>query len=347
MPDKDAGAPRVYIARHGETEWSQTGRYTGITELELTPHGTAQVQNTAKVLVGPGKLIDPARVARVYVSPRKRAQMTFKLLFSGGSNTAEEGILLDTAKISTTDRLAEWGYGSYEGLKTSEIRALRKTHGLDVDRPWDIWRDGCEGEGGEFPSQVAARLDDLINEIRAIQAGHMHGEPGPADVVLVAHGHILRAFVKRWLGHPLDFPLSLMLEPETTIPHIISKKVRKPISAIPNSVYAKTISNIKGPTCGSSACFVGRLAQTALSLPWPGDPFKHSHEVVVDSVLLDRLVFLYTAKDAVSANQSPSVKLEYNTHRCIHARLQLMLQSLAGFGAVSGGSPAVCDGNHY
>lgn len=41
----------------------------------------------------------------------------------------------------------------------------------------------------------------------------MHGEPGPADVVLVAHGHILRAFVKRWLGHPLDFPLSLMLEP--------------------------------------------------------------------------------------------------------------------------------------
>jgi broad specificity phosphatase PhoE len=41
----------------------------------------------------------------------------------------------------------------------------------------------------------------------------MHGEPGPADIVLVAHGHLLRAFVKRWLGYPLEFPLSLMLEP--------------------------------------------------------------------------------------------------------------------------------------
>jgi probable phosphoglycerate mutase len=60
---------------------------------------------------------------------------------------------------------------------------------------------------------VTDRLDDLIREIRSIQAEHMHGEPGAADVVLVAHGHLLRAFVKRWLGYPMEFPLSLMLEP--------------------------------------------------------------------------------------------------------------------------------------
>jgi broad specificity phosphatase PhoE len=61
--------------------------------------------------------------------------------------------------------------------------------------------------------QVTDRLDDLIKEIKSIQQNHMHGEPGPADVVLVAHGHLLRAFVKRWLGYPMEFPLSLMLPP--------------------------------------------------------------------------------------------------------------------------------------
>jgi broad specificity phosphatase PhoE len=87
--------------------------------------------------------------------------MTFDLLFGSGSSssntttTTTNGVgggyvaSLDTTKVSTTDRLAEWGYGSYEGLVTSEIRELRKQRGLDTDRPWDIWRDGCEGEGGE------------------------------------------------------------------------------------------------------------------------------------------------------------------------------------------------------
>jgi probable phosphoglycerate mutase len=90
------------------------------------------------VLVGGGKLIDPSRLARVYVSPRKRAQATFNLLFSANGST------IDASKVSTTERLAEWGYGAYEGLLTKQIRALRKEHGLDQERPWDIWRDGCE-----------------------------------------------------------------------------------------------------------------------------------------------------------------------------------------------------------
>lgn len=63
-----------------------------------------------------------------------------------------------------------------------------------------------------MPAEVAQRLDALIAEIRARQAPNMHGE-APADVVLVAHGHLLRAFTKRWLGYPMEFPLSMMLEP--------------------------------------------------------------------------------------------------------------------------------------
>ena len=62
------------------------------------------------------------------------------------------------------------------------------------------------------PEQVTERLDNLIEEIHAVQGGSMHGEKD-CNVMLVAHGHILRAFVKRWLKYPLDMPLSLMLEP--------------------------------------------------------------------------------------------------------------------------------------
>jgi sedoheptulose-bisphosphatase len=106
--------------------------------------------------------------------------------------------------------LAEWDYGLYDGKLTHEIRALRKGHGLDHERAWNIWRDGCEE--GESPEQVTARLDNLITKIQEIQRPNMHGECR-ADVVLVAHGHILRAFVKRWLRYDLAFPLSMMLEP--------------------------------------------------------------------------------------------------------------------------------------
>ena len=79
-------------------------------------------------------------MARVFVSPRKRAQRTLELLFGSGNQA-----ILENDKITTTDEIAEWGYGDYEGLLTDEIRARRKEKGLDQDQPWDIWRDGCEG----------------------------------------------------------------------------------------------------------------------------------------------------------------------------------------------------------
>ncbi len=108
--------------------------------------GIHQVTATATQLVGPSKLIDPARVSRVWVSPRKRAQQTSGLLFNGdgdrGSDIAE--------KVTLTEDIAEWDYGDYEGLVVGEIRARRKEKGLDREREWDIWRDGCEG--GEYAS---------------------------------------------------------------------------------------------------------------------------------------------------------------------------------------------------
>lgn len=95
---------------------------------------------SGQLLVGKQKLIDPVNVRRVFVSPRKRAQTTFRLLFG-----KDDQALIAPGNVTVTGSIAEWGYGNYEGLLTDEIRARRKEKGLDPDKPWDIWRDGCEG----------------------------------------------------------------------------------------------------------------------------------------------------------------------------------------------------------
>ncbi|KAH8821021.1 histidine phosphatase superfamily [Xylogone sp. PMI_703] len=191
MSDKDAG----------ETEWTISGRFTGRSDIPLTPNGESQVSKSAGVLIGPGKLIDPSRLAHIFVSPRTRARRTHELLFSDKQIAGDSEV---------TEDIREWEYGLYEGLLTAEIRAGRKQRGLDTDRPWNIWVDGCED--GESPAEVATRLDRLISRIREIQGPYMHGEKG-VDVVIVGHGHILRAFAKRWIGFELGMRLPLMLEP--------------------------------------------------------------------------------------------------------------------------------------
>ncbi|KAI0139996.1 phosphoglycerate mutase-like protein [Hypoxylon sp. NC0597] len=194
MSDLDATTPRVFLARHGETEWTKNGRYTGITNLELTAAGVRQVTGTASQLVGPKKLLDPARLARVWVSPRKRARQTFELLFSSNSETA-----IDSNRIVITEDIAEWDYGDYEGLVVSEIRAGRKKRGLDQEKEWNIWSDGCEG--GESAEQVTSRLDRLISEIHDIHHPNMNSEQ-PADVLLASD---LIAFLS-YRNHDINEP---------------------------------------------------------------------------------------------------------------------------------------------
>ncbi|KFY34554.1 hypothetical protein V494_06672 [Pseudogymnoascus sp. VKM F-4513 (FW-928)] len=190
-----------------QTEWTISGQCTGSTDIPLTAVGESQVVASSKVVVGSGKLIDPSKLTRVFISPRTRAQRTYDLLFS----SADRASLKD--KVEITEDIREWEYGAYEGVTPSNIRKLRKEKGLDTERPWDIWHDGC-GEGeGESPIEVATRLDELIAKIKQLQAPCMDGWGAPADVVIIAHGHSLRAFAKRWIGFEMGMRLPLMLEP--------------------------------------------------------------------------------------------------------------------------------------
>ena len=157
---------RLLLLRHGETEWSKSGQHTGRTEIELTDVGRAQAMLAGRVLAEL-KLGDPWVVS----SPRKR--------------TLDTARLADITVDEVSPLLAEWDYGSYEGLTTAQIR--------ETDPDWLVWTHGCPG--GESIAQVSDRADAAVT----IALEHMES----GDVVFISHGHFSRAVIARWLELPL------------------------------------------------------------------------------------------------------------------------------------------------
>jgi len=158
----------------------------------------------------------PKQLVHIYVSPRSRAQKTLELLHLGchdpypwqTSRDPSEKIRTD-ARVTVTEDIREWDYGDYEGITSAQIRKERAERGLG---PWDIWKDGCPG--GESPEQIIERVDRLINEIKMTYHKPVIGKPRDAkvkgDVLVVGHGHILRAFAIRWINKPLSETAFLM-----------------------------------------------------------------------------------------------------------------------------------------
>ena len=159
------------LIRHAETEWSLSGRHTGHTDMPLTEGGRDKARALAEKLRG--RSFD-----RVLTSPLSRAAETAKL---AGFPDAEHD-----------PDLMEWDYGDDEGLSTPQIREQR---GAD----WLLWRDGAAG--GEVADDVGARVDRVIERIAA----------DDGDVLVFAHGHVLRVLAARWLEQPADFGARLVL----------------------------------------------------------------------------------------------------------------------------------------
>lgn len=187
-------APRVFFVRHGETQWSKVGKHTGKTDLPLLPNGAKVAAERGRILFGPGKTIDPAKLVRIYCSPRKRAQQTMDLYM------AEHKYFCEPNTIVIDERIAEWDYGDYEGLTNEEI--------YRIQGQFNIWKQGCPG--GESPEDVTARLDDMIADIRKIHKEAMDNNTD-GDVFIIGHGHILRAFAMRWINVDLHSPIAMIL----------------------------------------------------------------------------------------------------------------------------------------
>lgn len=201
-----APCPRVIFVRHGQTEWSKSGQYTSVTDLELTPFGVKQMANTGKLLIGNGPLqfLKPADLKHIYVSPRTRAKQTVQLLLKEVPEDQKAHFIM-----KEENDIREWEYGDYEGLKGAQIIELRKKRGLaDADK-WNIWEYGCEN--GETWEQIHERVDKVIAEIREIHLDALKKEEA-CDILVVAHGHILRCFAARWVGRPVHCNPQFMLD---------------------------------------------------------------------------------------------------------------------------------------
>ncbi|GAS91888.1 acid phosphatase [Mycolicibacterium brisbanense] len=157
---------RLVLLRHGETEWSKSGRHTGRTDLDLTDTGREQAKLAAEALADL-QLENPMVIS----SPRHRAQVTAQLA----------GLTVD----EVSPLIAEWDYGDYEGTTTSQIR--------ETVPDWLVWTHGCPG--GESVADVSARADQAIE----LALGYLETR----DVVFVGHGHFSRAILTRWVELPL------------------------------------------------------------------------------------------------------------------------------------------------
>jgi probable phosphoglycerate mutase len=154
--------PRVFLARHGDTAWTESRQHTGRTDLPLNERGEVRARQL-------GERLQSFSFVHVFTSPLQRASKTCELAGFG-------------AVGEINPDLVEWDYGRFEGRLTRDI--------LTEWPSWEKFRDGCPG--GESPQDVAARADRFIARVRDI-AG---------DVLAFSSGHIIRMITARWLGLP-------------------------------------------------------------------------------------------------------------------------------------------------
>ncbi|KAF9907842.1 phosphoglycerate mutase 2 [Linnemannia zychae] len=159
--------PRVYLVRHGTTEWSQNGRHTGLTDIPLLPIGLEQAELlSSRIFENPHQnMVHIDNITLVLVSPLKRAQQTYEQLRNGGiSKHLHEGTqpsCFTRTQARTTSLLTEWDYGDYEGVTTKEILKTRPN--------WSLFGDNAPN--GETVEQVAARADAIVELIHNYQRG--------------------------------------------------------------------------------------------------------------------------------------------------------------------------------
>ena len=166
---------KVYLLRHGETEWSLNGRHTGVTDIPLTENGRKLARQLQPILAR-------EKFVMVLTSPLQRARDTCELAGLG-------------TLASVDGDLMEWNYGEYEGLTTDQIRQTRPD--------WSVFSDGCPG--GESPLQVSVRADRIVSRVRTVDG----------NVALFSHGHILRVLAARWINLSASYGENFLLDTAT------------------------------------------------------------------------------------------------------------------------------------
>jgi len=170
------------MIRHASTGWNESGRIQGRTDVPLSAFGRAQA---AAWRLPPDWVDTPCTT-----SPLRRARETAKLL--------------GFADATCDARLAEMGWGAFEGHRLDQLRAelgpaLAELERLGLD---------FQPPGGESPRAVAARLSALLRELAAT---------GVQDHLLVTHKGVLRACLVLALGWDMRGKAPVRLDPEEAL----------------------------------------------------------------------------------------------------------------------------------
>lgn len=152
--------PKLYLARHGDTAWTDSRRHTGRTDVPLNERGEGHARQL-------GERLKRFSFVRVFTSPLQRASKTCELAGFGAVAHVDED-------------LTEWNYGRLEGMLTCDI--------LNAQPAWELFRDGCPE--GESPQDVAERADRFIARVHDLRG----------DVLAFSSGHIIRMIAARWNG---------------------------------------------------------------------------------------------------------------------------------------------------
>ncbi len=158
-------APVLWLVRHGETDWSASGRHTGRTDVPLNARGCEQAEALGLKFAALDETFDA-----VWTSPLGRARETARLAGFPDAVPMEE--------------LIEWDYGKFEGRKTVDIRR-------DLNDPtWLIWTAAISN--GETAQAVGRRADTAITALL--------DRSDARNIIVFSHGHFLRILAARWMG---------------------------------------------------------------------------------------------------------------------------------------------------
>jgi probable phosphoglycerate mutase len=204
---------RIFLVRHGETEWSLSGQHTGRANIALTPNGEMEA-------CWLGERISTISFQHVFVSPLQRARQT--CLFAGLAEQAE-----------VEPDLIEWDNGEYEGRTHREIETMRPS--------WNLFRDGCPN--GESPQQISDRADQLILKLRKLDG----------NVALFTHGHFGRVLAVRWIELSVEFAGRFLLETASlSILSYQHSNLAQPVISLWNSRYSEATATPNRSSLGAA-----------------------------------------------------------------------------------------------
>ncbi len=164
---------KIYLVRHGETDWNQAGLLQGQTDIALNEQGLEQAREASRRL----KEV-PFEIA--FCSPLIRAKRTAEIIIDDSNIT-----------LTTDERLRELNFGPWEGV---DIRTIKDAASQPFTNPGNY----IPPEGAESFAQLYKRSGEFVSQVLLPLEGTYE------TVLVVAHGGVNRSILNPVLEIPVD-----------------------------------------------------------------------------------------------------------------------------------------------